>query len=414
MRQTLLACLSALALSQLPPWPSSYALNRSTVLMVCNSSGLTDPESVRGWSLLFWDWSNGKQMWAAAKPMNAEELLVEQVARTAAALPDSRSFVYRNAIKALPWFSTVRTKLVDPAYAAWFVAFGPPTVNGTGWHVPACDANYEPPLCSALYHDSLQTPGYPTGDGVCAPPACDVGAVPAGEYVFDMRSVNVSVRGQTLADWFVDEYLFSASGGGNANISGWYLDDYWTTMEPSEMDPHAVQDMGLSPADVAAMSAAFQWLSEKVYAATLSRGRFSWNQFFDNGVDCIMPLVTKDNCALDLRTMCTAEAPEQTRAMLYGFSPGSCRGTDVANLSEPLADVVNFQLIRGAHAYLGNGWVGCSQSFERPAILDADFGDPAGLCTETTPGSGVFQRDFAHATVQMDCSSWTPSIAWRR
>ena len=50
MRQTLLACLSALALSQLPPWPSSYALNRSTVLMVCNSSGLTDPESVRGWS----------------------------------------------------------------------------------------------------------------------------------------------------------------------------------------------------------------------------------------------------------------------------------------------------------------------------------------------------------------------------
>ena len=164
---------------------------------------------------------------------------------------------------------------------------------------------------------------------------------------------------------------------------------------------------------VSAMSAAFQRLSAKVYAAALTRGRFAWNQFFDNGVDCIMPLVSKDNCALDLRTMCTAAAPEQTRAQLYGFSPGSCRGTNVANLSEPLADVVNFQLIRGPHAFLGNGWVGCSQQFERPPILDADFGDPAGLCTETAPGSGVFQREFAHATVQMNCSSWTPSVAWR-
>lgn len=32
----------------------------------------------------------------------------------------------------------------------------PPTVNGTKWHVPACDTNYDPPLCSDLYHDQEQ------------------------------------------------------------------------------------------------------------------------------------------------------------------------------------------------------------------------------------------------------------------
>ena len=59
---------------------------------------------------------------------------------------------YRNSIKALPWFTSVRTILNDPAYAAWFIPFkkGGSFPNGT-WHVPACDANYKPPLCSQLY-----------------------------------------------------------------------------------------------------------------------------------------------------------------------------------------------------------------------------------------------------------------------
>lgn len=239
--------------------------------------------------------------------------------------------------------------------------------------------------------------------------------VPVGEYLFDMRALNVSVNGQTLENWFLEEYIFSsATGIGNENISGLYLDDYWTTAGPSEMDPHAVEDMGLSPADVAAIGAAFQGLSARVYAAILARGKFAWNLFFDNGVDCPMPLVTRDNCALDLRSMCTQFSPAQTRAILYGFSPGSCRGTDPANLTQVDQDVVNFQLIRGPYGWIGNGWLGCSTAYERPAIFDADFGDPVDvLCSETAPGSGVFRREFARATVQMNCSAWAPSIEWK-
>ena len=47
-------------------------------------------------------------------------------------------FVYRNIVKALPWFSAVRAKLADPRYAGWFLPFkngvqGNYSPRGTGW-----------------------------------------------------------------------------------------------------------------------------------------------------------------------------------------------------------------------------------------------------------------------------------------
>jgi hypothetical protein len=66
--------------------------------------------------------------------------------------------IYRNFVKALPWYTLVREKITDPEYKDWFLPFGPPTV-GNGWHVPQCDTNYNPPLCTQLYHDQGQTPG---------------------------------------------------------------------------------------------------------------------------------------------------------------------------------------------------------------------------------------------------------------
>lgn len=58
--------------------------------------------------------------------------------------------------QALPWYTLVRNKVTDPAYAAWFMRFGPPTV-GSGWHVPQCDTNYDPPLCTDFYHGKWQS-----------------------------------------------------------------------------------------------------------------------------------------------------------------------------------------------------------------------------------------------------------------
>jgi hypothetical protein len=75
---------------------------------------------------------------------------------TTAASPGTKSFVYRNMIKALPWFSSVREKLTDPAYSAWFMNFSDAVIaDHTKAHVPVCDNNYNPPLCSNHYHDQV-------------------------------------------------------------------------------------------------------------------------------------------------------------------------------------------------------------------------------------------------------------------
>ena len=110
--------------------------------------------------------------------------MVKQTEMTVAASPGTKVMVYRNMIKALPWFTSVREKITDPAYARWFMNFSSEIVaNHSASHVPVCDTNYNPTLCSHLYHDQSQTPGYPHGDGNCAAPGCDVGSVPVGEYV---------------------------------------------------------------------------------------------------------------------------------------------------------------------------------------------------------------------------------------
>jgi hypothetical protein len=151
---------------------------------------------------------------------------------TVKASPSTRAFVYRNSIMALPWFTTVREVLTDPAYAPWFINFSQQVVaNHSKSHVPVCDNNFEPPRCSHLYHDQVQTPGFPHGDGDCAPPGCDCGSVPCGEYLFDFRNANVSIRGQTFIDWYINTYFGGASGMDNEHIIGFYLDDDWGNMK---------------------------------------------------------------------------------------------------------------------------------------------------------------------------------------
>ena len=103
-------------------------------------------------------------------------------------------------------------------------------------------------------------------------------------------------------------------------------------------------------------------------------------------------------------------------AMLYGFASG-CNGgnpSSTSNLSEPLLDIAAFQLVRGRVAYLGHGWSGCDQVYERPAALDGDYGEPVGLCTETVPGeSGVFTREYTKSSVILDCNTWSANITMK-
>jgi hypothetical protein len=395
-----------------PTWPTTWLLNRSTILMVCNTTGPVSVDVISHFHLLDFDWSTMKQLWAKDKPMTAEEALYTQGLSAHTAQPDAIIGTYRNSVKALPWFTSVRVKLSDPAYAKWFLPFGPPTVNGTEWHVPACDNNYNPPLCSALYHDQTQTPGFPTGDGNCDPPACDVGGVvPVGEYLFDPRSAGLEINNQTLLQWFVNDYLFGPLGGGAPFVSFFFLDDEWTPIGPSEVDNYAIFDLGLTLGEVETIFFSYLAFMVAVQAAIIERGAFSWQLFYTDELRGIWgnsgagPLVGNLTCAADLRILCSTDSPTQRRTIMYGFTMGA-----TGKLSVPLVDIANFQLIRGESAFLGHGWTGCDNSFEWPSQLDGDYGEPEGLCAETATGSGIFLRNFTKSTISMNCMTGQPEL----
>jgi hypothetical protein len=107
--------------------------------------------------------------------MNCEESLLEQAIRTKEKQSqyygnsDGHVWVYRNSVKALPWFSLVREKLEDKRYWGWFLPLENCT-DGIGGYT--CGPN----VTDNLYHDFEQTP---TGD-------CGYG-IECGEYLFDHR-----------------------------------------------------------------------------------------------------------------------------------------------------------------------------------------------------------------------------------
>eukprot|EP01052_Picozoa_sp_SAG31_P039829 SAG31_NODE_5609_length_2424_cov_2.263656_3_plen_150_part_00 len=130
-------------------------------------------------------------------------------------------------------------------------------------------------------HDQDQMPI--SGTAACGPTGrCNTGRVPQGNYLWDFRQANVTVKGVKMVDWFIEEYMFSKIDGlGNPHISGFYIDDVWgggnnADGGPSEVNIHWKADTGFSDADTSAMTAAFRWVADKTYATMLERGKFAW------------------------------------------------------------------------------------------------------------------------------------------
>jgi hypothetical protein len=349
--------------------------------------------------------------------MDCEERLARQVQMTTEASPHTKVWVYRNSILALPWYTSVRVKLEDPAYGYWFLNFSVP-VPGIKQHGNAnttCDLSFDPPKCSMAFHDSEKNiPGYPSGDGDCAAPGCDVGSIPIGAYLFNPAAANHSVNGQTFTEWFVDEYLFGPNGGANPNISGFFFDDQFNPTGATESEG-TLANLGLTKEQGEEYSAYYWQYMKVAYDELLKRGKFSWQQMWSGQAEgygdykylCStspQPLVTKVNCASQLRKMCSATSQAQTRAMFFSFN-GSPE-----DLPEFEQDLANFLLTRGEHAWLGHAWKGCSRIYVFPEALNKDYGEPTEICAETAENSGVFTREWTKASIKMDCNSYTPTI----
>lgn len=233
------------------------------------------------------------------------------------------------------------------------------------------------------------------------------------------HSSTAVVNNQTFRDWFIHSYMLNTVGL-SPLVSGFFWDDFWPGASGNFPDsmPGIVADTGMTTTDLVTITDAYDDNMAALQNATLSLGKFSWQMLWTGGSatgkgsTCPTPLVTNTTCAASLRSLCTADSPAQTRTMMYAFAPGGCRG-DPSNLINFEEDLANFLLVRGPYAYLGHGWLGCSRTYAYPDALNADYGEPLGLCAETSPGSGVFVREFTKSTVQMDCATYTPTITFK-
>ena len=177
--------------------------------------------------------------------------------------------------------------------------------------------------------------------------------------------------------------------------------------------------MGMSAGDVTAMIAAWAANAAAWEEAMLARGKYLYSFFYGSllsapGWSWQDPQST---CASFMRANCGAGSPTQSpnTTLLMSFSRPSFANS--WPLKWPEQDIAAFLLARGPSALIGYGWWQCAtmpNPFERPALLDADFGEPQGYCAETAPGSGVFSREWTRATVSLDCgAAFEATFAWK-
>ncbi len=412
----------------LPAWEPTWDMFRSTVLYTCNNSGFHDVHHAVQFGTVVYDWSNAKAVWANAHPMDSEACILKQAEAVLAVDPGvpkqgPRVWAYRNTIKALNWYSSVREKLDDPKYSSWFIKFKDyhgRASNGS-YAVPACDwygNATSPAKCSGFYHDQEQTPEHRGGgpdypvDGQCVE-QCDCGETnPCGEYIFDHRGGEVD--GQNFTEWFISSYMISEetllhrdpkTGRPQMIGLGW-LDDAMTLQGPTEEDRNFQQDAGLSNETMQELVDAYRNSMEALKAKVLPMGGYWWQLMDGAGMQLNrnFPVpVNASRCVDVLRTRCGHAAPPTWKRMQMYNIPKGGAGVDDHGFTQYTAE---FLLTRGPFAMLGYSWYGCTNGDAAPNRAkewDMDFGVPSGTCQETGENTGVFSRTYSKATVEWDC-----------
>lgn len=434
-----------------PPWPPTYNMTESLLTMQLNASGPSSVTRAAQFGIVSYDWSNMKQIWAQQQPMNCEELLTLQ-ARKAKEAGVLHVWVYRNLVKALPWFSTIRTILDDPAYSGFFIHFANASISTTtNYHVPPCAAE-NVTHCSVYYHDQLQTPQVPTEniphpDGICVGGRCDCGLNPCGEYLFDHRN------GTMLRNFLIHNVIIPAVSETIQHpeddtttvriVDGLFLDDYWCSdllcqsshnsipgcpcknpiQGPTEVDPFWQHDTGLTDEDIQRMTMEWNTTMTAVETALLLHQSYTWWLLKGQiNADAAPTLLRQSNCTQQLQQWCRTD--RESAPQLFGLSVVNGNDTSKNNyhgLSQLQQDVAFFLLARGDYAWLGWGtwgmiWPFNPQSSEHgkvppqpdgvpiPALISRnDFGIPLDpVCEEHE--HGVFVRKWSKAKIELDCN----------
>jgi hypothetical protein len=205
-------------------------------------------------------------------------------------------------------------------------------------------------------------------------------------------------------------------------------DDFWCStllngtctdpaQGPTEMEIHAVADMGLSDEDVRDIT--LGWLAGMTAAqeAILARGKYTWSLIpGQDNADASPVVVTQTSCAARMAAACAPTNEYLSAPLLHGVAFNAAG--DLANVD---ADIAAFLLMRGPWAWTGAGvwgmswpmgrtWNSSNTPRPRPPQMDEDYGAP--LDAHCLPGAapGVFTRRYEHALVTLDCASYTGNI----
>ena len=132
------ACVLANAPCPLPPWEPTWILNRSTMLMTCNNTGLIDPVAASRFGVITLDWTSGDGVWGNTTNFLPRDapcglVLLEQAAQIKAVQPSTRVMVYRNMELALEAYESERAAMYDADRSGWFLHYtdGKGRKNGT-------------------------------------------------------------------------------------------------------------------------------------------------------------------------------------------------------------------------------------------------------------------------------------------
>ena len=147
------------------------------------------------------------------------------------------------------------------------------------------------------------------------------------------------------------------------------FDDNYGGGGASEEDPHNVEDCGLSESEKQAVADGWKVNTAAVGQAVLAKGGFAVPFFTLSGRNESGPEVS---CQRDMQRMCKRNAttgrPDLVdQALLFEFSRVDHKA-DVGiwhpNGSLPYfeQDLATFMLVRGAHAWMGYTWSGCTDS----------------------------------------------------
>jgi hypothetical protein len=188
-----------------------------------------------------------------------------------------------------------------------------------------------------------------------------------------------------LRQWLLDEYIGGPTGMAHKDVSGMFLDDQWDPVKgPSEFvcggrkPCEPLQDMGLDPADVKEMTAAWREAQAAVHRKIVASGGFDWALFNCRSAPtpaqpCTMSAVSpwgeaagypgsscpgcvanvSRSCTAFFRGACTPAAPLGQLALFLGLTRQAHRTLVNSSgvLPALMQDLSAFLLVRGPYAW---------------------------------------------------------------